>query len=93
MNAAKRNSPLPIAVLISGGGTTLRNLLEKIDAGELDVAVRLVISSADGAKGLEFARRAGITHQVVSRESHADEESFSREIFDLCRRAVNSRRT
>lgn len=87
MNAEKRSLPLPIAVLISGGGTTLRNLLEKIDAGELDVAVRLVISSADGAKGLEFARRAGIEHRVVSSEDYADRESFSREIFDLCRRA------
>ena len=28
---AQRIDPLPIAVLISGGGTTLRNLIEKIE--------------------------------------------------------------
>ena len=38
-------TPLPVAVLISGGGTTLRNLLEKQDQGELDIDVRLVIAS------------------------------------------------
>ncbi len=31
--------------LISGGGTTLRNLLEKVQAGQLDIDMRLVISS------------------------------------------------
>ena len=33
-------SPLKLAVLISGGGTTLRNLLAKIAAGELDARGR-----------------------------------------------------
>jgi formyltetrahydrofolate hydrolase len=37
-------SPLKLAVLISGGGTTLRNLLEKIAAGRLDAQVVLVVS-------------------------------------------------
>ena len=31
-----------IAVLISGGGTTLRNFIEKIDGGELPVEIALV---------------------------------------------------
>ena len=38
-------TPLPIAVLISGGGTTLRNLIEYIDAGQLSARIALVISS------------------------------------------------
>lgn len=80
-------SPFPIAVLISGGGTTLRNLIEKIRAGELPVEIRLVISSNPVAKGLEFAREAGIETLVVERRSHSDAASFSRAIFDPCRRA------
>src|SRR5206468_3541266 len=39
------SAPLPIAVLISGGGTTLRNLIERIRDGSLPVEIRLVISS------------------------------------------------
>ncbi len=77
---------MPIAVLISGGGTTLRNLLEKIDAGRLDVAVTLVISSSSDAKGLEYAQRAGIVSKIVCRGDHADQDEFSQVLFDHCRR-------
>lgn len=86
-NASKRTSPMPIAVLISGGGTTLRNMLEEIDAGQLDVAVTLVISSSNDAKGLKYADDAGIAREVVIRRDHADQDEFSRTIFDHCRHA------
>jgi phosphoribosylglycinamide formyltransferase 1 len=76
-----------IAVLISGGGTTLRNLIEKIAAGRLPVEIALVISSSPTARGLQFAREAGIPSSVIERKSFADQEDFSREIFDQCRRA------
>lgn len=56
---------LPIAVLISGGGTTLKNLLEQREAGNLDVDFRLVISSRADAKGLLFAEQAKIPTLVV----------------------------
>jgi phosphoribosylglycinamide formyltransferase-1 len=51
---------LPIAVLISGGGTTLRNLIEKVREGALPAEIRLVISSNPAARGLHYAREAGI---------------------------------
>lgn len=76
-----------IAVLISGGGTTLRNLIEKIAAGQLPVEIALVISSSPTARGLQFARDAGIPNAVVERKSFASQDDFSREIFDRCRRA------
>ena len=87
MNDSKRASPMPIAVLISGGGTTLRNMLTEIDAGRLDVAVTLVISSSADAKGLRFADEAGIARKVVVRREHANQDAFSQVIFDHCRRA------
>lgn len=87
MNAAP-HSPLRLAVLISGGGTTLRNLLDKIDDGSLDARVELVVSSNPAAKGLEFARQASIPDVVVERKAHGSVESFSAEIFDHCRRVA-----
>ncbi len=78
---------LPIAVLISGGGTTLRNLLGKIAAGTLDVEIRLVISSSAQAKGLQFAVDAGIATQVIRLREASSEEAFSQSIFDACRAA------
>ncbi len=78
-------SKLPIAVLISGGGTTLQNLLHHSSLGELPVEFRLVISSHGQAKGLEFATEYGIPQQIVSRKCYADAESHSQAVFNLCR--------
>lgn len=79
--------PLPVAVLISGGGTTLRNLLDCIERGELPLDVRLVVSSSGEARGLEFARSAGVKSLVVEPRDHATVDSFSKAIFDGCRAA------
>jgi phosphoribosylglycinamide formyltransferase-1 len=78
---------LRIAVFISGGGTTLRNFIEKIDSGQLPVQIALVISSSPTVKGLKFAHDANIPSAVIERKHFADQEAFSREIFDQCRRA------
>ncbi len=77
-----------IAVLISGGGTTLKNLIEKIAAGRLPVAIRLVISSNPKAGGLKFAREADIPSLVIEQKNFPDQDAFSREIFGRCRAAV-----
>lgn len=62
---------LRLAVLLSGGGTTLRNLLQWRDAGDLLADISLVVSSRPNAKGLDIARKAGVKTEVV------DSQSFS----------------
>ncbi len=79
-------SPLRLVVLISGGGTTLANLIEKIESGGLDAEIPLVISSNPAARGLAIAAHAGIRTAVVERAHHTSLESFSQTIFDLVRR-------
>ncbi len=54
-------------VLLSGGGRTLENLLERIAAGELDLHIAAVVSSRPGVRGLEVARAAGIPVAVFRR--------------------------
>lgn len=76
-----------IAVLISGGGTTLQNLIQRQRAGSLPVEFAIVISSSPAARGLEFARAAAIPTEVIERRSFADEERFGQAVFDACRRA------
>lgn len=78
---------LPIAVLISGGGTTLRNLIKRIAAGTLPVEIRVVISSNPQAKGLRFAAEAQIRSLVVEKSKSASEQNFSEQIFAACRAA------
>lgn len=81
------DSPLTLAVLISGGGTTLRNLIEKIRAGSLPARIVLVVSSTAKAGGLRFAQEAGIPWVVIDLKDFASQEQFSAAIFDRCRAA------
>ena len=76
-----------IAVLISGGGTTLKNLIEKRQAGLLPIEIGLVISSNSNAAGNQFARNKSIDLKVVERKAFDCDDDFSRVIFDCCRNA------
>jgi formyltetrahydrofolate-dependent phosphoribosylglycinamide formyltransferase len=69
--------PLRLAVLISGGGTTLQNFLDRIAAGALRAELAVVLASRADAYGLERARRAGIPALVVARKAHADAACFN----------------
>jgi len=80
-------SPLRIVVLISGEGTTLRNLIQKIAARQLDAAIVSVIASRADAGGLAHARAAQIPVEVVDRKAFASREAFSAALFDECRAA------
>src|SRR5947209_3617365 len=76
-----------LAVLASGAGTTLQNLLDRIDAGGLNAQVVLVASNHSDALALERGRRAGSRVEVVSRKEAGSLEEFSRRLFELCRQA------
>jgi len=80
-------APIRLAVLLSGGGTTLQNLLDRIADGRLKAEVVLVISNRSDAFGLERAFRAGILTAVVERSDCSSRDEFGRRIFDLCRSA------
>jgi len=88
LNRSPHHDPLCLAVLISGGGTTLGNLLEKRTAGQLNADIVLVISSRSGAGGLAFARQAGIDSTVIERKGFGSEREFGGAIFDRCRHAA-----
>jgi formyltetrahydrofolate-dependent phosphoribosylglycinamide formyltransferase len=79
--------PIRLAVLLSGGGTTLQNLLDRSADGRLRAEVVLVVSNRHDAFGLERARRAGVRTAVVERSECASRDEFGRRIFDLCREA------
>ena len=70
--------PLRLGVLISGGGTTLENLINRIGDGRLrGVEIGLVISSRSTVRGVGIARAAGLPLEIIRRKDHADEAGFS----------------
>ncbi len=66
-----------VGVLLSGEGTSLENLCERIDAGEVPAEVVVVIASKESAGGLERARRRGIPAVAVPRKRHPDVGEFN----------------
>ncbi|HLJ93882.1 MAG TPA: phosphoribosylglycinamide formyltransferase [Gemmataceae bacterium] len=78
---------LRLAVLLSGSGTTLQNLLDHIADGRLSAKVVLVVSNRGDAFGLQRAQQASVSTAVVERKDFGSREEFSQDIFDRCRHA------
>jgi phosphoribosylglycinamide formyltransferase-1 len=78
--------PLRVAVLLSGSGRTLENLIERVDAGELSATIPLVIASRGDVRGVRIAERAGIMVKV-SPPGSQDVATWSESIFASCRAA------
>jgi formyltetrahydrofolate-dependent phosphoribosylglycinamide formyltransferase len=81
------SNKLRIAVLISGAGTTLRNLIDKIAAGQLRAQLVAVISSSAAADGLRHAAAANISASVIEPKTFAAPAAFSTAVFARCRAA------
>ena len=76
---------LPIAVLISGGGTTLKNLIDRKSQKTLPVEFKLVVSSNSKAKGLEYAQESSIPTRVIRKKDFLDGQSHSNAMFEAIR--------
>lgn len=76
---------LKLAVLISGGGRTLKNFIDLAADFRLPVEIRLVISSSAEAGGLKHAASAGIPTAVFDRRQFKSHEAYGHAIFAACR--------
>ncbi len=72
--------PLKIAILASGSGSNAEAIFEKIQSGQLDATVQLVISNKPEAKVLERAQKRNIPTLVIDHTLFADRESFDKEV-------------
>jgi phosphoribosylglycinamide formyltransferase-1 len=72
--------PIRLGVLISGGGTTLLNILEYINQGRLNAEVALVISSRSTVAGVERAKNAGLDVKIIRKKDLPDIDEFSKRI-------------
>jgi phosphoribosylglycinamide formyltransferase-1 len=72
-----------LAVLLSGSGTTLQNLLDCIADGTLGAEIAVVVSSRADAFGLERARRADIPAMAVPRKECRDGDDFNDRLHEV----------
>jgi phosphoribosylglycinamide formyltransferase 1 len=77
--------PIRLAVCVSGGGTTLQNLIDRIAAGNLRAAIVQVVASRPNIGAIPRAEAAGIPVAVVTRAGRPLAE-FSAAVFDPIRR-------
>ena len=76
-----------LAVLISGNGSNLQAIIDRIDAGDLDAEIAVVVSNRADAYGLQRASAAGIPTEVLDlaeiKAAGGDRSSYDVELAGL----------
>lgn len=70
-----------IGVLVSGRGSNLQAIIDRIADGYLPLEIAVVISDFDDAYALERAKQAGIPTVAVVRKQCADKQEFEAKII------------
>ena len=79
---------LDIAVLVSGGGTNLQAIIDKIENGSLkDVRIVKVISNKEGAYALERAKKHGIEAACISPKTFGTRDEYFKTMEDEIKRS------
>jgi phosphoribosylglycinamide formyltransferase-1 len=78
---------IAVGALISGTGSNLQAIIDRIAAGRLDCALRVVVSNRGGVAGLARAAAAGIPTRVVEHGRFASREAFDAALVDTLRAA------
>jgi len=76
-------SPLAVAVFVSGRGSNVQAIQDRIDRGELNALIALMISSSANAGALEIAHRHHIPAFTLSANQYADEAAYSQALLHL----------
>ncbi|MDY0225610.1 MAG: phosphoribosylglycinamide formyltransferase [Desulfomicrobium apsheronum] len=78
---------IALGVLVSGSGSNLQAILDRVADGGLDADIRIVIANKPDAQGLERARKAGIATACVRHDEFPDRAAFDGELVRLLREA------
>ena len=76
-----------VGVLVSGSGTNLQAIIDRIAAGRLDCRVGVVLSNRAGVRALERAAAAGIPTRVVDHRAYPERERFDGAVVEVLREA------
>jgi phosphoribosylglycinamide formyltransferase-1 len=79
--------PIRLAVCVSGGGTTLQNLIDRIRAKRLKAQIVQVVASRPRIEAIPRATAVGIPMALANRAAKTVAE-FSRSVFDPIRHST-----
>lgn len=75
-----RERPLTLGVLISGSGSNLQAILDRIAEGRIDCRIGVVLSNDPAAKGLDRARTAGVAVRAIAHQAFQSREAFEQAV-------------
>ncbi len=78
---------IALGVLVSGSGSNLQAIIDRVREGSIDADIRIVISNKPEALGLDRAREAGIPTACALHADFPVREDFDREVVRLLRGA------
>lgn len=78
---------IAVGALISGAGTNLQAIIDRIAANRLDCDLRLVVSNRADAAGLRRATAAGVATRVIDHRGFSRREDFDRAVVSVLREA------
>jgi phosphoribosylglycinamide formyltransferase 1 len=80
-----KKKQLPIGILVSGSGSNLQSIIDRIEEEKLNAAIRVVISNVPDAYALTRARKHGIPTEVVDHKMFPDRKAFDRAMVEILR--------
>jgi len=80
-----KGKKLKIGVLVSGSGSNLQSIIDRIEEGLLDAEIAVTICNKPGAYALERCRKHGIQTVVIRHQDFPTREDFDRKMIDILR--------
>lgn len=72
-----------LVVLISGSGSNLQAIIDRIQDGSINAEIAAVISNVDGVRGLQRATRSRIDTAVLKHSDFVSREDFDKSLIKL----------
>ena len=79
---SRAKAPLPVVVLVSGYGSNLQAILDRVAAGTLSVDMRAVVSDKPDAQALKRARAAGVAVETVTSAEFPTKAAYDNALND-----------
>ena len=71
-----------LGVLISGGGSNMQSIIDRIEEGRLSAEVAVVISNDANAFGLKRAEKHGLPHLAIDHREFNSREAFDKRLTE-----------
>ena len=78
---------LPIAVLISGSGSNLQSIIDRIEQNVLHAEIKVVISNKPDAYGLIRAQKHNLHTEVIEHQNFSSREEFDQAMVEVIKAA------